>query len=192
MECGEGSEIVPNTRSISTHALTWSAAWRIQALECCNIHFNSRTHVECGIATAPPGAPKRDFNSRTHVECGLGLYYHSPSFLSFQLTHSRGVRRLSAGKSALHRKFQLTHSRGVRPYASTAANLLCTFQLTHSRGVRRPEFLDSYTQQYDFNSRTHVECGASVIFFELSIYLFQLTHSRGVRLERRYYTIYGT
>ena len=34
---------------ISTHALTWSAT----------------------IATAPPGAPKRDFNSRTHVECDV-------------------------------------------------------------------------------------------------------------------------
>ncbi len=57
------------------------------------VNFNSRTHVECDnfqipqepmpqisthaltwsatIATAPPGAPKRDFNSRTHVECDV-------------------------------------------------------------------------------------------------------------------------
>ena len=55
---------------ISTHALTWSATvrWKLTGSE--PINFNSRTHVECDPLRGTAGTSK-----------------------TFQLTHSRGVRR---------------------------------------------------------------------------------------------------
>ena len=96
----------------------------------------------------------------------------------FQLTHSRGVRlfgniRFPKGIISTHAltwsatrlchscrnhcRFQLTHSRGVRPRSAQKHMKTKRFQLTHSRGVRL-YVSQPMIAQYDFNSRTHVEC----------------------------------
>ena len=59
------------------------------------------------------------------------------SDVTFQLTHSRGVRLYVIIKLKAMLKFQLTHSRGVRLQANNRIRLYGKFQLTHSRGVRR-------------------------------------------------------
>ena len=103
--------------------------------------------------------------------------------LTFQSTHSRGVRRHGGRVPRVDKKFQSTHSRGVRHYWSdemlepaeisihaltrsatpSLLFLMCAsvgFQSTHSRGVRRKWFKRCYNANQ-----------------------FQSTHSRGVRLE---------
>ena len=120
---------------ISTHALTWSATvrWKLTGSE--PINFNSRTHVECDPLRGTAGTSK-----------------------TFQLTHSRGVRRdemfmkymngeisthaltwsttYARSCKVLRQEFQLTHSRGVRLMRSNIYGGMKKFQLTHSRGVR--------------------------------------------------------
>ena len=119
-----------------------------------------------------------DFNSRTHVECDLGLYYHSPSFLSFQLTHSRGVRPTNATTIwGIACTFQLTHSRGVRPLVINLLVRNKRFQLTHSRGVRL-NFSFAFRNIAYFNSRTHVECDHFIFLLRICSFNF---NSRGVR-----------
>ena len=80
----------PIRKRISTHALTWSATTRVTFLclliqfqlthsrgvrldfahtHVWQIHFNSRTHVECDLRQSVPAAAEGNFNSRTHVEC---------------------------------------------------------------------------------------------------------------------------
>ena len=101
--------------------------------------------------------------------------------LTFQSTHSRGVRRHGGRVPRVDKKFQSTHSRGVRHYWSdemlepaeisihaltrsatpSLLFLMCAsvgFQSTHSRGVRRKWFKRCYNANQ-----------------------FQSTHSRGVR-----------
>ena len=102
--------------------------------------------------------------------------------LTFQSTHSRGVRRHGGRVPRVDKKFQSTHSRGVRHYWSdemlepaeisihaltrsatpSLLFLMCAsvgFQSTHSRGVR-----------------------PTPAFVSASLIVFQSTHSRGVRL----------
>ena len=101
--------------------------------------------------------------------------------LTFQSTHSRGVRRHGGRVPRVDKKFQSTHSRGVRHYWSdemlepaeisihaltrsatpSLLFLMCAsvgFQSTHSRGVR-----------------------PTPAFVSASLIVFQSTHSRGVR-----------
>ena len=98
--------------NISTHALTWSATLSLFLF----IRFLAiSTHALTWSATL--------------------LSYALTPTNEFQLTHSRGVRRISIPDDFFPVKFQLTHSRGVR--------------------------LGEYAVMWNkrnFNSRTHVEC----------------------------------
>ena len=67
-------------------------------------------------------------------------------FLSFQSTHSRGVRPIFAGHCPAHGRFQSTHSRGVRPAAVVLVLLICCF-----------------------NPRTHEECDSLLRLVQQSI-----------------------
>ena len=141
-----------------------------------NVDFNLHTHVECNSPLLPDS---KTIVISTHVECdhiGLMSRMH---FKSFQLTHSRGVRRICVWNNCLPGRFQLTHSRGVRQriclgnyhafgisthaltWSATTFSVTGTtifiFQLTHSRGVRH-SLKKSIMGQLHFNSRTHVEC----------------------------------
>ena len=58
-------------RTISTHALTWSATCESILIGLGGSNFNSRTHVECDFSADSAGLAAADFNSRTHVECDL-------------------------------------------------------------------------------------------------------------------------
>ena len=186
---------------ISTHALTWSATGGVGAPPTATRDFNSRTHVECDAAYNAIFDEKSDFNSRTHVECdkeysgkrvvtfisthALTWSATTPfaaeiTYGTFQLTHSRGVRRIMNQLNKNRMEFQLTHSRGVRQPAGRREPKRLAFQLTHSRGVR-PDWRDvtqwpgiisthaltwsataqrqsQWIARQDFNSRTHVEC----------------------------------
>ena len=77
--------------------------------------------------------------------------------------------------------FQLTHSRGVRRQPRFQ---LCYFSNFNSRTHVECDHLvraDS-TALHHFNSRTHVECDKCCLTVALLRQVFQLTHSRGVRL----------
>ena len=142
--------------------------------------FNPRTHEECDTASAivcfacwisihaltrsattqrkPKFTPATNFNPRTHEECD-----RSP--LPFR---------------AHYITFQSTHSRGVRPFAYFSASVVLEFQSTHSRGVR-PSSAISFPALANFNPRTHEECDARMFeTFDIADG-FQSTHSRGVR-----------
>ena len=119
-------------------------------------NFNSRTHVECDYAIGGDCGSGLDFNSRTHVECdplissrwqiapisthaltwsATRLRIHRFCCKKFQLTHSRGVRRLNMHLCLNGLPFQLTHSRGVRllSYEKTIYNIIIsTHALTWS------------------------------------------------------------
>ena len=83
-----------------------------------------------------------------------------PLFLQFQLTHSRGVRLQLTHSPYCAIIFQLTHSRGVRRTYDIGISAENKFQLTHSRGVR-PFIISQNEANGNFNSRTHVECDDS-------------------------------
>ena len=76
---------------ISTHALTWSATVCAKSKDLPRI---ISTHALTWSATCV-----KSKNTRLRL---------------FQLTHSRGVRRISIPDDFFPVKFQLTHSRGVR------------------------------------------------------------------------------
>ena len=144
-------------------------------------HFNSRTHVECDFF---PQFQKLLVRISTHAltwsatacsRCQL------LSFDSFQLTHSRGVRRSMIAPWAASKIFQLTHSRGVRhdfSHEHLFDDTISTHALTWS-ATNPPHY--ACTGLSDFNSRTHVECDTEPAIKAVRPYLFQLTHSRGVR-----------
>ena len=77
---------------------------------------------------------------------------------SFQLTHSRGVRR-SVKQNFSHGNKISTHALtwSATRIAPKCEKALRVFQLTHSRGVRQTEPIPT-PETTDFNSRTHVEC----------------------------------
>ena len=91
VECN--SPLLPDSKTIviSTHALTWSATLSLFLF----IRFLAiSTHALTWSATL--------------------LSYALTPTNEFQLTHSRGVRRISIPDDFFPVKFQLTHSRGVR------------------------------------------------------------------------------
>ena len=164
---------------ISTHALTWSAT----LLKCAWLSFSKiSTHALTWSATQtmPTMTPPA----------------------TFQLTHSRGVRRRRSCSmicGTIISTHALTWSATAR---RSIKQKLPTFQLTHSRGVRLSmQRIVQLTN--NFNSRTHVECdriasppthspfisthaltwSATIYKNKITVfYQFQLTHSRGVRL----------
>ena len=108
------TEIAKRVDEISIHALTGSATWQVWATCPYEIYFNPRTHGECDVQA----------KKKTIIT------------ITFQSTHSRGVRH---GASAIRRytfKFQSTHSRGVRQSSFLSTLAVKSFQSTHSRGVR--------------------------------------------------------
>ena len=205
--------------------LTHSRGVRLLRVVCADgrTNFNSRTHVECDFAKNQSGFPVKNFNSRTHVECDASPEHtpnkqrnfnsrthvecdpvaeHPSQLTKFQLTHSRGVRRVSSNWIRHNLTFQLTHSRGVRQFFFSSIVTTLPFQLTHSRGVRpmarvyllclfsfqlthsrgvRPLF---YDQSHGFRPiSTHALTWSATTIFcnSLEVAEFQLTHSRGVR-----------
>ena len=166
--------------AISTHALTWSATFRIQSQM-----FPDWISTHALTWSATDGV----------VECDdyVKISTHA-------LTWSATARRIHG---AANREFQLTHSRGVRQFRHVLRTSPHTFQLTHSRGVRRAYLYPDLISIVDFNSRTHVECDIVPVFHVAQIFhfnsrthvecdltdtfrpqpcsRFQLTHSRGVR-----------
>ena len=164
--------------------------------------FNPRTHEECDTASAivcfacwisihaltrsattqrkPKFTPATNFNPRTHEECDRSPLPFRAHYITFQSTHSRGVRRFSPHACLTTVQFQSTHSRGVRPFAYFSASVVLEFQSTHSRGVR-PSSAISFPALANFNPRTHEECDARMFeTFDIADG-FQSTHSRGVR-----------
>ena len=144
------------TRSISTHALTWSATTMWEDLGEDAVNFNSRTHVECDMLNYQAEIANYDFNSRTHVECDILLHFIFRNEQNFNSrTHvecdlCQWDTNQSARISTHALTWSATSSRS-RQYVSAV------FQLTHSRGVRRL-YLDRISYPDNFNSRTHVEC----------------------------------
>ena len=134
MECDRASQAAYSSLGISTHALTWSATEGVLLADeffpfqlthsrgvrpfafCFQLfffHFNSRTHVECDVL----GKNAADIDSiSTHALTWSATLNGSLMLMAniFQLTHSRGVRRICRTGAAWLYKFQLTHSRGVR------------------------------------------------------------------------------
>ena len=101
--------------------------------------------------------------------------------LSFQSTHSRGVRRLDLGGFVAPMAFQSTHSRGVRQFVgSNSLYPSSDFNpRTHEECDWRPRCRTIW-QTY-FNPRTHEECDFRLHYYRSFCVLFQSTHSRGVR-----------
>ena len=143
-------------------------------------YFNSRTHVECDVATS---RKVPDFEISTHALTwsATETFLVLPKMILFQLTHSRGVRPqyglmrpmpIEISTHALTwsatKKINICNknsriSTHALTWSATAAvarrNVPMQFQLTHSRGVRP-------IVGWDF----------------LFTHPFQLAHSRGVRL----------
>ena len=143
MECdSQPTGTVGQLRSISTHALTWSATGYFHL---CDGYHSISTHALTWSATQFDSCSHfftSNFNSRTHVECDLlRLSFREVCRKQFQLTHSRGVRLILKCLPHLKMIFQLTHSRGVRHTQPCKQNLSRQFQLTHSRGVRHSNLL---------------------------------------------------
>ena len=105
----------------------------------------------------------------------------SSSFILFQSTHPRGVRRpghWAAGRRKIGFNprtrvgcdlptvsmaekihwFQSTHPRGVRPVCGIVVSKRTTFQSTHPRGVRHATTLRPPARGRSFNPRTRVGC----------------------------------
>ena len=189
-------------RSISTHALTWSATLQkvFQGHD-----FDISTHALTWSATGFVKACGWTLRISTHaltwsateVERFAG---YTPEISTHALTWSA----TETGKNPkTKKKFQLTHSRGVRPAdlpINKPANVISThaltwsatprdswrdmaakFQLTHSRGVRRGHFFHRHLpagfQLTHSRGVRHFQCRISCRKNG-----FQLTHSRGVRL----------
>ena len=124
---------------ISTHALTWSAT---------GFRHNKSakdaisTHALTWSATLFAGIAAVVYHISTHALTwsATGARMNCSVCVPFQLTHSRGVRRVNRFCIRIQHEFQLTHSRGVR----------------HT-------ILDDFWKPPDFNSRTHVECDQNVV-----------------------------
>ena len=113
VECN--SPLLPDSKTIviSTHALTWSATAYIYQKNCM---INISTHALTWSATLSLFLFIRFLAISTHAltwSATLLSYALTPTN-EFQLTHSRGVRRISIPDDFFPVKFQLTHSRGVR------------------------------------------------------------------------------
>ena len=121
-----------------------------------NENFNSRTHVECDLLPLLQSVPLCDFNSRTHVECDRAaaaepvLFDISTHALTWSATGTDP-------RSGIPMTFQLTHSRGVRPLWDRYRDDITNFNSrTHVEcDAMMQTKLELFT---DFNSRTHVEC----------------------------------
>ena len=102
-------------------------------------------------------------------------------FLSFQSTHSRGVRRNELVRSWIRSGFQSTHSRGVRLLRSLSDFL--TEKVSIHALTRSATSVDTSFQYRTarFNPRTHEECDHNLTVGGGVILMFQSTHSRGVR-----------
>ena len=87
---------------------------------------------------------------------------------TFQSTHPRGVRRILSMVSNVMRQFQSTHPRGVRQLPRERRDPVPRFQSTHPHGVRPTSSLKSMTG-YDFNPRTHVGCDSTTLPTPLEI-----------------------
>ena len=102
-------------------------------------------------------------------------------YTQFQLTHSRGVRRLYATVECIFAKFQLTHSRGVRLlaiFAKYSCSTISTHALTWSATVKNATMMVGQTIS------THALTWSAtpvLAVFRIRTATFQLTHSRGVR-----------
>ena len=122
-------------------------------------NFNSRTHVECDLLVHINSGDLLDFNSRTHVECDeICLAYRARKAISTHaLTWSATILRIPDIKS--ENEFQLTHSRGVRRIQSCKSQRRKHFNSRTHVECDLKYLCIALTPQ-DFNSRTHVECDA--------------------------------
>ena len=167
-----------------------------------NVDFNLHTHVECNSPLLPDS---KTIVISTHALTWSATmnFRSSEPAAAFQLTHSRGVRQLTACRLQ-HQATISTHAltwsattleRLEENYAfhfNSRTHVECDtdtnthvassarFQLTHSRGVRLLR-LETPTKSKNFNSRTHVECDQPPSAPARRPKSFQLTHSRGVR-----------
>ncbi len=91
-ECDVASGTHASRIAISIHALTRSATGDHTKTEDDTSYFNPRTHKECDIVESSAYMLKGNFNPRTHKECDLSWIKRKPKRLSFQSTHSQGVR----------------------------------------------------------------------------------------------------
>ena len=103
--------------------------------------------------------------------------------ISFQLTHSRGVRLRTKLLKIRLKLFQLTHSRGVRLCGEICYNrpcLISTHALTWS--ATSPET----RQRICWKISTHALTWSATFYQQPTSYqlAFQLTHSRGVRQSK--------
>ena len=167
--------------SISTHALTWSATdfarfaaqpEKFQLTHSRGVrplaagfaylyqNFNSRTHVECDRDGATPAADCTKISTHALTWSATKTKRDILKFVSFQLTHSRGVRH----ESCFIRQLDIQISTHALTWSATDVELMAR------------------NESYDFNSRTHVECDVTGAFQRPGHQGFQLTHSRGVRL----------
>ena len=179
VECGVSCHYCSGNPNISTHALTWSAASPsflsrfplggfqlthsrgVRPLRIIPVlhryHFNSRTHVECGVKCPSSGLEKIISTHALTWSAAVGQFKRH-SYYIFQLTHSRGVRLSCTFGDGVLEEFQLTHSRGVRLDQIPTVDEMEHFNSrTHVEcgGVYKI-WLPTFS---DFNSRTHVECG---------------------------------
>ena len=121
-------------RSISTHALTWSATTPDMLFP--KLLLFQLTHSR-GVRLPPFRSIWAEQIISTHVECDCTLLPMDCRLSPFQLTHSRGVRLDVVVLIVVQLNFNSrTH---VECDIPDSMNGLPTglFQLTHSRGVRR-------------------------------------------------------
>ena len=169
------------SRSISIHALTWSATGRSDKRLCLLADFNPRTHMECDDAGQFRMFRSGSVFQSTHSH-GVRRRLISVNCRSstFQSTHSHGVRRASPLHNPSPVIFQSTHSHGVRQARRRYPVGMVLFQSTHSHGVRRGAMdlkglidmisihaltwsatnisVGCLITDQNFNPRTHMEC----------------------------------
>ena len=155
-----GNRFQQRRKGISTHALTWSATIdRMKRQDARQIS----THALTWSATPRRDVPNTgycNFNSRTHVECddNIAIKLHNATF---QLTHSRGVRPKCPGRRGAN-----DISTHALTWSATMMDSDGTTRRTHFNSRTHVECDRRQSQNtsgsLDFNSRTHVECDLSI------------------------------
>ena len=168
---------------ISTHALTWSATGYVAGANRQNKNFNSRAHVERDVFPTSANNYWSHFNSRAHVERDPPANNPKAAYTHF---NSRAhVERDSIARHSLTTvtAFQLTRSRGARRVSNPTITISDNF---NSRAhVERD--LHEYHAKCEFCISTHALTWSATTSRgkQPTNFAFQLTRSRGARLPTK-------
>ncbi len=147
-------------------------------------NFNSRAHVERDLADPMSKPLSSAISTHALTWSATRLSSVTQFTILFQLTRSRGARRVLFSRSGAEEKFQLTRSRGARRRNSNATIFSTNF---NSRAHVERDLADPMSKPLSSAISTHALTWSATRHLPLSTtrLIFQLTRSRGARRRGR-------